>query len=749
MRRLAKSGFRALPGVALLATVFVGAVLVGVVFPGAVHNAEAATLSVPSAYASIQAALDVAGPGDRVEVAAGVYSEKLVLPSSGSQAGGWIELTAATPGVRPVLDGVGVAGCDMILVPSRSWVRVEGFEIRNNLGVSDCSGIRITGSGSHIELFDNVIHDIRGNHAMGITVYATEATPISELVIDGNEIYDCEPANSEALTLNGNVDGFAVTNNIVRDVNNIGIDFIGGETDIQPNPSLVTRNGVCRGNEVYRANSNYGGGWAGGIYVDGGSDIIIEGNIVGGCDLGIEIAAENAGTVTTGITVRNNFIYANNKAGLVFGGYASSVGRANGNSFTNNSTHGNDTSGQGLGELWIQFAENNTVRGNVFSSTSQNVLIYSEGGAVGNQLDYNLWYAPGGQAAAEFNWQGTPYAGFNAFVAGSGQGANSLFADPLYLDAAAGDLHLDGLSPARDAGDPAFTAAAGETDIDGSTRVSGAAVDLGADEVGCGDGTEDPGEQCDDGNQVDGDGCDSNCTFTACGNSVLTVGEQCDDGGTEDGDCCSASCQLDAPGVACDDDSVCSAIDSCDGAGACIGLAEPAAGCFAPVKIDAARFDLSNRDGSSRDKAGLKWKSGEAHDLAALGDPTVATAYTLCVYDQSAGSWQTALEATIPAGGSCAGSPCWKAIGSKGFKYKDRASTAGGVQKLILKSGAEGRTKFILKARGGAIDLPAMPLAQDSTVAARLSNDAGSCWQADFTTPATANSASRFKDKGN
>ncbi|MEO2137546.1 MAG: hypothetical protein ABGY28_08850, partial [bacterium] len=71
---------------ALLATVFVGAVFLGVVFPGAVHNAAAATLAVPSAYASIQAALDVAGPGDRVEVAAGVYSEKLVLPSSGSQA---------------------------------------------------------------------------------------------------------------------------------------------------------------------------------------------------------------------------------------------------------------------------------------------------------------------------------------------------------------------------------------------------------------------------------------------------------------------------------------------------------------------------------------------------------------------------------------------------------------------------------------------------------------------------------------
>jgi len=57
-------------------------------------------------------------------------------------------------------------------------------------------------------------------------------------VIDGNEVYDCDPAPSEALTLNGNVDGFQVTNNVVHDVNTIGIDAIGGERDIQPDQNL-------------------------------------------------------------------------------------------------------------------------------------------------------------------------------------------------------------------------------------------------------------------------------------------------------------------------------------------------------------------------------------------------------------------------------------------------------------------------------------------------------------------------------
>jgi hypothetical protein len=138
-------------------------------------------------------------------------------------------------------------------------VRVVGLELRNDLGLNDGAGIRVTGAGSHVELRQNRIHDIRGRNAMGITVYGTEAAAISDLVIDGNEIFDCDPAPSEALTLNGNVDGFQVTNNVVRDVNNIAIDLIGGERDIQPDQNLVARNGVVRGNKVMRARSSYGG----------------------------------------------------------------------------------------------------------------------------------------------------------------------------------------------------------------------------------------------------------------------------------------------------------------------------------------------------------------------------------------------------------------------------------------------------------------------------------------------------------
>ncbi len=125
-------------------------------------------------FASIQPALDVAVAGDTINVheKPTPYFEKITFPASGNAIDGHITLQAAA-GESPVIDGTAVPGDNIVLIDSRSYVKLVGFEIRNNLGVNDGSGVRILGAGSHIEIRDNRIHDIRGQHAMGITVYAT------------------------------------------------------------------------------------------------------------------------------------------------------------------------------------------------------------------------------------------------------------------------------------------------------------------------------------------------------------------------------------------------------------------------------------------------------------------------------------------------------------------------------------------------------------------------------------------------
>ncbi len=712
---------------------------------GTAATAGAANLAVPGSFATIQAALDAAVAGDEIHVASGRYSEKLVFSSGGDALNGPIVLRAA-PGAltAPVLDGAGVVGANMIVIDSLSYVHVVGLELVNNLAVNDGSGIRVLGAGTDIEIRDNIIHEMRGKHAMGITVYGTEPSPIQNLVIDNNQIFDCEPSRSEALTINGNVDGFVVTNNLVRDVNNIGIDFIGGEVDIQPDPNLVARNGVVRGNTVARARSNYAGGFAGGIYVDGGRDIVIENNSVSECDLGIEVGAENAGLLTTNVTVRNNLVFHNDKAGIVFGGFASGVGRANGNVFRGNTLYANNTlsqSANGEAEVWVQFAEDNLFEGNIVVADGQggNVVVSSFAGSVGNVFDHNVYYTVNGLPGS-FTLNGVGYSDFASWRSGSGNDTGSVFASAQLVDAAGGDFHIAKTSPAVDSGGFAYIPAPSEVDLDGSKRLAGLAVDAGVDETGCGDGIVDNGEDCDDGNSVNGDGCDNNCSFTGCGNGIVTASEQCDVGVPVGLDCCSASCLFEPSSSVCSDGLTCTLIDLCDASGVCVGSAQPDPSCVNPLSSGASQLRLKSKNG--KDSLSWKWRKGPELALATLGDPTLSTLYTVCLYRGLGATGSILIEARAPAGAS------WRGFGAKGFKYKDAGLSPDGLKLLQLRPGLAGKARLKVKGKGPNLGLSSgLAFDPSATLALQLRNSTGACYGAGFSSPFIRNQSSIFIDK--
>jgi hypothetical protein len=56
----------------------------------------------------------------------------------------------------------------------------------------------------------------------------------------------------------------------------------------------------------------------------------------------------------------------------------------------------------------------------------------------------------------------------------------------------------------------------------------------------------------------------------ACGNGTVEPGEECDDGNVADGDCCSAACTLDSAGTACTDDANACTDDVCNAGGTCL-----------------------------------------------------------------------------------------------------------------------------------------------------------------------------------
>nr|WP_040676348.1 right-handed parallel beta-helix repeat-containing protein [Paenibacillus sanguinis] len=461
-------------------------------------------------WKTLQHAADVVPAGSTVYVRGGVYNQKLKITRSGSAAQGPIVFTNYGT-EQPILDGTGltVSGSQgLVELEDVSYVTVQGFEIRNFTTTSRNAvpmGIYVHGAGGFITLADNKIHDIKntatptgsdllGRDAHGIAVYGTKApASLHDLVISGNELYNLVLGSSESMVLNGNVDGFEVLNNLVHDNDNIGIDLIGFEGTAPNSAYDQARNGLVKGNQVYNITSNYNPSYgkmlpnnsngADGIYVDGGKDSIIEQNYSYNNDIGIEIASEHAGRSTSNITIRSNVVYNNRLTGIAMGGYDDERGSTVNCKIVNNTVYKNDTIGDGSGQLYVQFdTRNNMIKNNIFVASDSDVLIYNEYTEnSGNVVDYNLYFTSGGSSEASFTWKDEYYWGFANYQAGSGNDAHSLFMDPRFVNAAAGDFHLQSSSPAIDAGDtdPAII---GAEDIDGDPRVQGAAVNIGADE---------------------------------------------------------------------------------------------------------------------------------------------------------------------------------------------------------------------------------------------------------------------------
>jgi hypothetical protein len=121
------------------------------------------------------------------------------------------------------------------------------------------------------------------------------------------------------------------------------------------------------------------------------------------------------------------------------------------------------------------------------------------------------------------------------------------------------------------------------------------------------------------------------------------------------------------------------------------------------------------------------WKrvKGEATTLADFGDPTTTDAYTLCVFDDGT----EVFRASIPAGGTCGSLPCWRAL-SSGYKYINRDRTPDGILKTLLRAGAAGRAKVIVKGKGDNLPFPPAFLPMQTPVKVQLQNDSpGTSWQ--------------------
>ncbi len=222
---------------------------------------------------------------------------------------------------------------------------------------------------------------------------------------------------------------------------------------------------------------------------------------------------------------------------------------------------------------------------------------------------------------------------------------------------------------------------------------------------------------------------------------VLVAGDADEDGIFDDFDSCveqtnATQTDVDADGLG---DTACDPSPA-----AC--PASPLVSCKAPA---ASKAQLHIKDKGPADKRALKfkWGKGAMTTLADIGDPLVSDpVYSVCVYDSS-GAGDALLRAGVPPGGTCSGKACWREQPGKGFKYKDKAGSAGGVQQLQLRAGDTGKAKLQVKGKGAGLVLPMLPLT--GAVTAQLHVDEGvrhECWSATFST-SLKNDPEQYKAK--
>jgi len=445
-------------------------------------NSNSGSYTAP--WLTIQHAASTVTAGATVYVETGTYNESVNFPNSGTSSN---PITFANyPGETATIDGTGltVSGTQgLINIVNGSYITINGFQIQNyttSKAAATPAGIWITGSGTGVKILNNQVHNItttteKNGNAFGIAVYGTSSTPITQITISGNTVYDLKTGESETMNVDGNVTYFLISNNVVHDNDNIGIDAIGFE-GVGPTGSDQARYGEVVGNTVYNIsginNAGEGDSYdADGLYCDGCEYVVFERNTVYSCDIAMEAASEHSGHDSSYVTIRNNLFYNSNAVGVTFGGYANKVGGSDHVVVVNNTLYNNNVKNQGA-EFQIQY-HSGSQSGNIFENNivyagTQNVWIYSFVKANSTYpappatLNWNLYYSTKGYVSGtSIDWAGkSNYASFAAYQSGAGEDENSPVANPDF-DSVGSNFDLQSGSPAINAGSASLTCSVG------------------------------------------------------------------------------------------------------------------------------------------------------------------------------------------------------------------------------------------------------------------------------------------------
>jgi hypothetical protein len=256
------------------------------------------------------------------------------------------------PGESPVLNGSNISAkfSALLSISSARMICIEGLKLTRmtndsalqyaapSVGTKDTRfGIIVSGQCSSIVIRKNEIYDMAwtrnaakqklpsaSDNLNPLVVLGTTDTAIRNIVIDSNTVYNNVPGYAEAVTVNGNVDSFSITNNLVFDNANIGIVAAGNYQWVVDDvsfsvtaPNNYAKNGFIRSNTVYRNISPIA--VSAGIYLDGSRNVVVEDNESYWNGTGISVGNEQYNSVSGYHTVNSNVLRENLSAGLFYG----------------------------------------------------------------------------------------------------------------------------------------------------------------------------------------------------------------------------------------------------------------------------------------------------------------------------------------------------------------------------------------------------------------------------------------------
>ena len=129
--------------------------------------------SPSTAYATIQHAVNVARPGDRILVGAGTYGYLSIYGYRGDPTQ-WLSIESISDSVAPIIDVANDSGDDGVDIQQSSYVGLYGFEVEGLQTSTNTnpSGVAVFRGSDHIYVWDNNIHDFPGG---GVNCFYTPA----------------------------------------------------------------------------------------------------------------------------------------------------------------------------------------------------------------------------------------------------------------------------------------------------------------------------------------------------------------------------------------------------------------------------------------------------------------------------------------------------------------------------------------------------------------------------------------------